>query len=184
MKLEDLRGSRKGHVYLCGNAPKLADDIRGKRGVFFGMNRVGKLFDPELYICIDRYLLDTYPEEVLASIVGAKTAFVPHDTTDRFDATPIIVKNKEMSDIAEGVYCYGTTMTAAIQLIDFMGFDDITVLGVDFYGGDQLHFYSDDSMYALPQAELERRRRKNLRAHAWIIKYCAERGIGLEYAQE
>jgi hypothetical protein len=180
MNLEDLRGSYKGRIYLLGNGAEQKEKVKYP---IFGMNRCGRTFDADFYLCIDRYVLDNYADEVHDSIKAAEVAFVPHDTTDTFDGVPVIVKRTpQTDDLTEGVYCYGSSMTAAVQLIDWMGFTKITIDRVDFYEGNQLHHYSDDSMALLSERELKRRKQKNLRAHAWIIDYCGFKGIELNYA--
>ena len=190
MRLEDLKGVHQyDNVYLVGNGDCV--DANTLKNPSFATNLINRIYPqtdwrPKYYVCTDTFVLDNYKDEVFENIEACELAFVPVEAMPKYgrrNVVPLIIKH-EPSDlpITEGIYSYGTTLFLALQIAEWMKYEEATFVNCDLYFGKQLHFYTkDDVMNKLSVEELGRRRWRSILAHYKMNQYANTHNMKLTY---
>lgn len=141
--LEALRDSHKGETcILLANGPSLANEDLRLTFQFptFGLNRVylgaDKLnFKLDYLVCVNRLVLSQFGSEIEG--VRCKK-FLSWDSRTNFQAVddihwlnPGLQFNSFSKDITRGLNPAATVTFAALQIIYFMGFEKVVILGMD-----------------------------------------------------
>lgn len=149
-KVADYKNKLKGRMYVLGNGPSLNDTdlpelIEGGARIF-GTNRIYLAnITPDYYACVNPLVLSQFAHEILqldcikflpASFIeevkGSKDTrgtFVPIDTTLNF---PVF-----KTDLTEPIWEGYTVTYVALQIVYYMGIEEVVLLGIDHdYGSD------------------------------------------------
>lgn len=143
LELEGFKDKHKGEAcILMANGPSLKktplDLFKDK--VTFGLNRIYLLFDEMEYetdylICINKLVLDQFSEDISLT---TSTKFVNWELRNKFlnsEKTNFIYSSffpgQFGKDMSKSVYPAATVTYAALQIIYYMGFETVVIVGLD-----------------------------------------------------
>ena len=173
-KLKALKDSRKGErCFIVGMGPSLTmEDLELLKGeTTFSLNSVFRLFDhtdwrPTYYYLQD-IQLETYGEamfnELYSKIVDSQftNSFIAHSRYDKkmihresIINVPVLIDwandfvhrmPKFSKDCSKYIYGYATSVYSIVQLIRYMGFSELYLIGVDCnYSPQAAHCYNEN----------------------------------------
>jgi hypothetical protein len=198
-RLCELKGKYSGRIWMIGNGPSLANTplhlLNGEYSI--GMNAISLIYPkttwrPSFFMCInvgipDNKLLQVYQDTVDLGI----PSFVQDDYTDWFiggDLYPIFsisTRCHETGKFLPGwsskceniVWRYATSMYMAAQVVTYMGFTELYLLGCDMgwkRAEDELHdpnHFTDDYEFMASgkiDTDVERHNIDMVEAHQWM----------------
>ena len=137
----NLKGKYSGPILLIGNGPSLNDyDLSDFRFPTMAMNGISALYRdtiwrPTFYVCVSSAAAeDRYLKHMKPSVDSAGVSFLNHKTQYANERSVLLHRDETLTwhdDITEQVGVFGTTTFACMQIIAWMGFDSVYMIGFD-----------------------------------------------------
>lgn len=157
----DIKNSQSGPIVLVGNGPSLNDfDMSKCAYPTMAMNGIAAydqikkgLWYPTYYVCISVVAMeDSYKKHIKVCVDHAKLSFLFINNVYSNQNSILLERDGGLNwhdDISESVGVFGTSAFACMQIIAYMGFTSVFMIGFDggykaAQDGKFIHYFSKD----------------------------------------